>query len=189
MVHLNLEDKSQEDIPDLYIFNLTEENPDTSIEASMFVNDYYPFEISNRDSLANSLDKESDHALLLIHNHNLFQKGSINPNCILLGTGSSIDVFCNPSLLKNIHRLVKITRIHCNSGVVSVTHKGTLTGYGLVWFNRDGIAKIFSMANATKKLPITYDSSTGDKFILQKDIEQLIFNRSPLGLYFHDASS
>ena len=43
------------------------------------------------------------------------------------------------------------------------------------------------MSNATKKFPITYDSSAGDKFIPQKYNEQIIFNRSPLGLYFHDA--
>ena len=80
-----------------------------------------------------------------------------------------------------------MTNIHCNSGVVTVTHKGALPGYGLVCFNRYGITNILSIENTTKKLPITYDISAGDKLILQKDSKQLIFNRIPLGLYFHDA--
>ena len=119
--------------------------------------------------MANSLDGDSDHALLLIHNQTFPQKGSIKPNWILIYTGSSIDVFCNPILLKSIRRLEKTTNIHCNTGVVNVTHKGTLPGYGLVWFNRDEISNIISMVNANKKAPITYDSSEGDKLILQKD--------------------
>ena len=45
------------------------------------------------------------------------------------------------------------------------------------------------MEKSTKESPITYDISTGEKLILQKDSEQLIFNRSPLGLYFHDAGA
>ena len=82
-----------------------------------------------------------------------------------------------------------MTNIHFNAGVVNVTHKGALPGYGLVWFNIYGITNIISMENSTKKFPITYESSAGDKFILEKDSEQLVFNRSPLGLYFHDAGA
>ena len=81
-----------------------EDKPDASIEASMFGDDYYSVESNDGDSLEDSLEKESNHKLLFIHNHTLFQKGSINPNWILLETGYYIDVFCNPSLLKKIHR-------------------------------------------------------------------------------------
>ena len=47
-----------------------------------------------------------------------------------------------------------MTKIHCNAGVVNVTHKGKLPGYGLVWFNIANIANIaniLSMAKITKK--------------------------------------
>ena len=166
-----------------------EYNPDASIEAIISGDDYYPVELNNGDSLANSLDKESDHALLLINNHTFFQKGSINSNWILLDTGSSIEMFCNPSLLNNIHRLEKMTNINCNAGFVNVSNKVALPGYGLVWFNIYGITNILSMENSTNKFPITYDSIAGDKFILKKYSQKLILNRSPLGLYFHDARS
>ena len=79
-----------------------------------------------------------------------------------------------------------MTKIHCNTGFVDANQKGTITGYGIVWFNRNGIANIISMANSAKKFPITYDRNAGDKFILHKDSEQIIFNWSPSGLYFHD---
>ena len=103
-MHLNLEAEYQEDIPDFHFLNLVQENPDASIEASIFGYDYYPVELNNGDCLVDSLDKESDHMLLFIHNHTLFHKYSINLNWILLDTGYSIDVFCNPSLMNNIHR-------------------------------------------------------------------------------------
>ena len=70
----------------------------------MFGYNNYPIEPKDGDSLAYILDEESNHALRFIHNHTFFHKGSINPNCILLDTVSYIDVFCNPRLLKNIHR-------------------------------------------------------------------------------------
>ena len=80
-----------------------EENPDASIEASMFGDDYFPVEPNDGDSLVEILDEESNHALIFIHNQNLFQKCSIKANWIFIDMESSIDVFWNPSLLKNIH--------------------------------------------------------------------------------------
>ena len=132
----------------------------------MFGDYYYPVEPKDGDSLVDSPDEESYHKLLFIHNHTFFHKGSISPNWIILETGSSIDVFCNPSLLKNIHRSEKIINIHYSAGFVNVTHKGALPGYGLLWFARDGISNTFSIANATNKYPISYDISVGDKSIL-----------------------
>ena len=185
-MHLNLESKSQKDIPDFHFLNLVEENPYASIEEIISRDDYYPVELNNGYSLNDSLYEERNHALLFIHNHTFFQKKSINSNWILLDTGSSIDVFWNPSLLNNIHRLDKMTNIHCNTGVFTIDNKGARPGYGIVWFNRDGITNILLMENSTKKFTITYNISTGDNLILQKDSEKLVFNRSPLGLYFHD---
>ena len=52
-------------------------------------------------------------------------------------------------------------------------------------FNGEGIYNILYMANVTKKLPVSYASADGDRFILQKTDSQLVFNRSPSGLYYH----
>ena len=37
-----------------------------------------------------------------------------------------------------------------------------------------------------KKNPVSYDSEVGDRFLLQKVDEQLIFSRIPSGLYLYD---
>ena len=132
VVHLNLEGESQEDIPDFHFLNLVGKNPDASIEASNFGDDYYPVELNYGESLINSLYKESNHALLFIHSRTFFQKGYINTNWILLDMSYHIDVFYNPSQLKKIHRLENRMNIHCNAGVVNVAHKKTLPGNGLV---------------------------------------------------------
>ena len=84
-----------------------------------------------------------------------------------------------------MHRSDNVMKIHCNTGVVDITHKVKLPGYGLVWFNRYGIANILSMENTTKNSPVTYEISAGDKFTLQKGSKQLIFNRSPSRICFH----
>ena len=54
--------------------------------------------------------------------HAFLHNGSINPNWILLDIVSSIDVFINPRLLTDIQKLVRSMKIHCNTGVVHVTH-------------------------------------------------------------------
>ena len=62
---------------------------------------------------------------------------------------------------------------------------GNLPGYGLVWFNEEGISNILSMANATKKYPFSYVSEARDRFILNNAYEPLVFNRIPSGPYFN----
>ena len=129
MVHMNVEDNTPEYIPDFHFPKMAEENLSASIKARMFGDHDFSVETNNEDSLADSLNKESDKGLLFIHNHTLFQKGYINPNWILLEMGSSIEMFCNIILLKNIHRMGNMTKIHCTAEVVNITHKGTIPGY------------------------------------------------------------
>ena len=71
-------------------------------------------------------------------------------------------------------------------GVVEVSHMGTPPGYGLVWFNGEGVYNILSMAKVTKKFPVSYDSADGYQFIHQKADLQLVFKRILYGLYYHD---
>ena len=103
--------------------------------------------------------------------------------------GFSIGIYSNTNLLKDIHKSYWITNIHFNAGVVHITHMGTLHRYMLVLFNKYGITNILSMANATKKYPVSYDSEAGYRLILQKYDEQSILNRIPSGLYFYDAGN
>ena len=69
MVHLNIDDKTPKEVPYFYFVNLVEENP-----YHLWRN--YPIKTNDEDSLVDSLNKERDHTLVLIHNQTFFQKGS-----------------------------------------------------------------------------------------------------------------
>ena len=67
-------------------------------------------------------------------------KAGIPDSCILLHSQSTIEVFKNKKLLKNICDAKKALSLHCNAGISMVNKVGDLPGYGTVWFYEDGIA-------------------------------------------------
>jgi hypothetical protein len=75
----------------------------------------------------------------------------------------------NPKLLTNIQQVATSMHIHCNAGVVMMNWMGDLHGYGPVWFHRNGIANILSLARVKEKYRVTYDSVNGNEFQVQQD--------------------
>jgi hypothetical protein len=59
---------------------------------------------------------------------NITWKRKIPNTWILLDNQSTIDVFCNPALLENIHKVEESISIHCTAGVTSTDMVGTLAG-------------------------------------------------------------
>ena len=111
-------------------------------------------------------------------------------NWILLDNQSTADIFHNRALLQNIRKSTSTMRIHCNAGVASTNLIGDLPGYGTVWFYPSGIANILSLANVMRRYCVTYDSTTGNKFVVHKpDGSCRVFTQSPQGLYYLDASN
>jgi hypothetical protein len=97
------------------------------------------------------------------------KEGCIDPNWVLLDNQSTVDVFYNHRLLKNIKEVDTWMDIHCNAGVTSTNLQGELPGYGTVCFHKDGIANILSLSKTAAKHRVTYGSVDGNEFRVHKD--------------------
>ncbi|CAB9528877.1 unknown protein [Seminavis robusta] len=65
---------------------------------------------------------------------------------IILDNGSTINVFKDPALLRNIRTTNKWMKVHCNARVKRTNMVGNLPGFpGTVWYLPDGIANILSI--------------------------------------------
>jgi hypothetical protein len=114
----------------------------------------------------------------------------VNRAWVLLDNQSTVDVFYNSRLLRNIRKSDRHMDIHCNAGVMSTSLVGDLPGYGEVWFHKNGIANILSLARVNEKYRVTYNSEGGNSFQVWKpDGTAREFHESPGGLYFLDVSA
>jgi hypothetical protein len=115
------------------------------------------------------------------------KNGCIDPNWILLDNQSTVDVFYNRRLLRNIREADSWMDIHCNAGITSTYLQGDLPGYGTVWFHKDGIANILSLSKTAAKHHVTYGSRNGNEFRVHKaDGTSRIFKQSIRGLFYMD---
>jgi hypothetical protein len=113
------------------------------------------------------------------------------PTCwILLDNQSTIDVFSNGNLLRNVREIKTYARIRSTAGV-SVTNKiGDLPGYGTVWYHPEGVANILSLKSVIQKgYAVSFSSTDGNTFRVKKlNGPDLEFKQSEYGLYYLDTN-
>ena len=116
--------------------------------------------------------------------------GRIPKYWVLLDSQSTTDAYSNPDLLRDIHEVKGSLTIHTQAGKAVTKLKGTVPGYGMVWFCPDGIANILSLANVSKTMDVKFDSTNGNQFeVTKKDGKIRVFKQSEHGLYYHDMRS
>ena len=126
-----------------------------------------------RTMLLNALEKEDGEDVLSFNFHldghvNKDIKEKLPSNWILLDNQSTVDVFCNQNLLKNMRKVKGTMHIHCNSGTTSTSMMGDLPGYGNMWYSPNGIANTLSLVCVKKKYRVTFDSELNNAFIVHK---------------------
>ena len=120
-----------------------------------------------------------------VHNNTKKQSKSYLREVVLLDNQSTTDIFCNKDFLEDIQEVSETLYLDTNGGVLKCNHKGTLPGYGEVWYNDKAIANVISMSNAEKKgkYQITYDKNVGFtmKNLINGNIN--VFKKDATGLY------
>ena len=112
--------------------------------------------------------------------------GEIPKTWVLLDSQSTVDIFCNPHMLRNIRRTSEGMRIHCNAGSRLTNLVGNLPGYGTVWYNPNAIANILSLRQVQHRYHISYDSSHRRFIITKPSGKEFVFQESEGGLHYLD---
>ena len=95
----------------------------------------------------------------------------IKDGWILLYNQSTVNVFYNERMLHNIRKASCWMDIHCNSGKARTDFIGYLPGFGPVWYHKNSIANILSLAKFERMKGVehvSYHTKRGSKFIVTK---------------------
>jgi hypothetical protein len=115
--------------------------------------------------------------------------GMVNENYLLLDNQSTVKQIANPSMLKNIRKSSKPTKIHCNAGMSKTDLKGELGGM-TVYHNPNGIANVLSLKSVAEKHRFTYDSwDRNGVFKVHTQNGVVEFKPSERGLHYIDVST
>ena len=147
------------------------------------INDFSFFLDGSSSSTHQEVIKEDTNGFLFVEN---VQRNRLPQDWILLDNQSTVNVFSNRSLLRNIRETTREMVIRCNAGVTRTRMIGDLPGFaGEVWYNPDGIANILSLSDVKRHYRVTYDSNASGSFLVHKDNGEVReFVESASGLYY-----
>ena len=94
----------------------------------------------------------------------------------------------NKGILKDVYDVGegKGVRCYCNGGYQDTKEKGTLPGFGKVWYNPTSLANILSFAKVSDRYRITIDTDQEQAFTVHINGFKMKFVRHDLDLYYHD---
>jgi hypothetical protein len=161
---------------------------DTHEEAEQQLLDGSGLASENEDYYADLfLCDDQDHRSVSFQLKDGINGGRIPKYWVLIDSQSTTDAYSNPDLLTDIHEVRGSLTIHTQTGKAVTKLRGTVPGYGEVWFCPEGIANILSLANVAKTMEVTFDSTNGNQFEVTKaDGKKRIFKQSEHGLYYYD---
>ncbi len=102
---------------------------------------------------------------------------------MILDSGSSMDLFCNPSILQNIKPKKKIDSLTTNAGEIKVALEGTLPKFGQVPFHPEAVTNIMSLGTLTDKFPVYMASPIDNAFYVHTQENIVRFGRDQSNLY------
>jgi hypothetical protein len=117
--------------------------------------------------------------------------GRLPKSWVFLDNQSTVNIFYNKALLRDVQVTNWRMRVRCNAGWTVTNLIGQLSGYpGEVWYNPAGIANIISLADAEKYFRVRYDSEQEKAFVVEKpDGTERRFVKTAHGLYCFDTAT
>ncbi len=109
---------------------------------------------------------------------------------LLIDSQSTIDLFCNPTMVSKVWKADSMMRLSSNGGNMLITNTCRINGYHKdAWFDMRAIANIVSLANVCEQYRVTFDSDKGQTFVVHRELAgkpNMYFRKHECGLFYCD---
>jgi len=113
--------------------------------------------------------------------------GDTHNQWLVVDCGAGCSVIANADLLTDIQDAPdrETMTIHCNIGVTTTRKQRHIKGYGLVWYDPNGIANILSLGECSTWFKITIDTDLDNaRYVHKSDGSVCRFECTNAGIYY-----